>query len=140
MMRMFTEWMAYTSLSQIQKMRKMGKKTMVKVGGGMGFFMKSFGRRGMLEMYMNKWVEKVAESKALRKLHRMTEDQMSQLKQKKEAEVMEKEVENADLKQKLRAAEEVGKMQRKAKEALKKRVASLEQGIRASRKPLEMTN
>ena len=82
----------------------------------------------------------VAEQKALRRLHQITEDQMSQLKQKKEAEVMEKEEENADLKEKLKAAEEVGKMQRKAKEALKKRVASLEQGIRASRKPLETTN
>ena len=38
-MRMFTEWMAFTSLSQIQKMRKMGKKTMVKVGGMAGVSM-----------------------------------------------------------------------------------------------------
>jgi len=139
-MRMFTEWMAFTSLSQIQKMRKMGKKTMVKVGGMAGVSMTLFGKRGMLQMYMSKWVEKVAEQKALRRLHQITEDQMSQLKQKKEAEVMEKEEENADLKEKLKAAEEVGKMQRKAKEALKKRVASLEQGIRASRKPLETNN
>ena len=36
----------------------MGKKTMRKVGG-MACFMKSFGRRGMLQMYMGKWAEKV---------------------------------------------------------------------------------
>ena len=58
LMRVFTEWMAFTSLSQIQKMRKMGKKTMRKVGGT-ACFMKSFGRRGMLQMYMGKWAEKV---------------------------------------------------------------------------------
>jgi len=146
LMRVFTEWMAFTSLSQIQKMRKMGKKTMRKVGG-MACFMKSFGRRGMLQMYMGKWAEKVAEQKALRKLHALTASQMSQLKQasavevqQKEDLVQEKEEENKELWEKLKAAEEVGKMQRKAKEALKKRVASLEQGIKASRQPFEDSN
>lgn len=98
-------------------------------------------------MYMGKWAEKVGEHKALRKLHELTASQMSQLKQASEAEVQhkeelvqEKEEENKELLEKLRAAEEVGKMQRKAKEALKKRVASLERGIKASRQPLEVSN
>lgn len=101
----------------------------------------------MLQMYMGKWAEKVAEQKALRKLHALTASQMSQLKQasavevqQKEDLVQEKEEENKELWEKLKAAEEVGKMQRKAKEALKKRVASLEQGIKASRQPLEISN